>query len=136
MSISRKQAGVVLAATLACLFLAILLSAGLAASTLTAHRRMAEHLPRQQAAWLAESAASRAAAQLRRNADYSGEAWSISAAELNGMHAGKAIIAVAPDGDETDRRRVKIEAYYPDDPVQRTKITKEFVVQLGQTTNE
>jgi hypothetical protein len=130
------RAGVVLAATLACLFLAILLSAGLAASALTGHRRMAQQAERQQAACLADSAASRAAAQLRRNPGYEGETWTIPAADLDGIHAGRAMIAVAADEENAGRRRVTIEVHYPDDPVHRTQVTKEIVVRVPAEESE
>ena len=38
---------------------------------------------RSQARWLAEAGASRAAAALRQNADYTGETWTVSAATLS-----------------------------------------------------
>ena len=79
MKLSRRQRGIVLAATLACLFLAILLSAGLGAATLSGHRRLEQEVLRQQAACLAESAAGRAAARLQLDAEYAGETWSIPA---------------------------------------------------------
>lgn len=122
------QRGVVLAATLACLFLAILLSAGLAASAVSGHRRLEQQTRRHQALWLAESAAGRAAAQLRRDPSYPGETWSVPAADLGGLYAGKVVIQVVPDENDDVGRRVNIEADYPDDPLHRIRITKELTL--------
>lgn len=127
----RKRRGVVLAAAVACLMLAILLSAALAKSVLERHRRLLTQQKQTQALWLAESAASRAAARLGRDADYAGETWEIPAGELGGA-AGKAIITVSPGEDDPAGRRIAIEAHYPDDPVRRVMIRKEFTLAAAE----
>lgn len=126
---TRPPRGVVLAAALACLFLAILLSASLAVSTLDRHRRLQNQARDHQAAWLAASAAERAAAQLRQDPRYSGETWTVSAKELGGRHGGKAVITVGVDENDPQQQRVTIEAYYPDHPIDRMRVVREITLQ-------
>jgi hypothetical protein len=124
----ERRRGLVLAAALACLFLTVLLGAGLTAAAVNRHRQLVRQEQDLQAAWLAESAAARAAARLKADADYAGETWTVPADELGGRRPGRAIVVVNEgDGDE---RRVAIEAFYPDDPLERTRVVREIVVPI------
>jgi hypothetical protein len=125
-----ERRGIVLAAAVACVFLSVILSAGLATSVLARHRQLQSEERQMQAAWLAESALARAAARLQSDAQYSGETWLLSAEDLGGRHAGKAIIAVAAEGEGA--RRVTVEVLYPDDPVQRVRVVKEAAVAASE----
>jgi hypothetical protein len=119
----------VLAAAMACLFLTVLLGAGLTAAAVNRHRQLVRQEQDLQAVWLAESAAARAAARLRVDPGYAGENWSVPAHELGGRGSGKAIVVVDEVGG--DERRLTIEAFYPDDPVERTRVVREIVVVIG-----
>jgi len=84
-----------------------------------------------QAEWLAESGAQRATAQLAADPNnYRGETWKIPAEELSGAEIGVVRIEVKPPGDQPRRREVSIEADFPDDPVNRARYSKEFVVEI------
>jgi hypothetical protein len=120
----------VLAAALACLFLSVLLSAGLAAAAVHRHRQLQRQARDVQAAWLAESAVQRAAARLAIDPAYAGETWSVPAADFGGKYAGRAVITIAADEDLADRRRVTVEAIYPDDPIDRTRVEKTVEVRI------
>jgi hypothetical protein len=124
---NRSRRGVVLAAAVACLFLTVLLSAGLAVSAVHRYRQLERQERDLQAAWLAESAVQRARALVRLNPDYTGETWLVPAEELNSQYSGTIVIAVAADDANAKRRRATIEAHYPDEPVNRTRVVKEIV---------
>jgi type II secretory pathway component PulK len=119
----------VLAAALACLFLTVILGAGLSAAAINRHRQLVRQEQELQASWLAESAAQRAAARLQMDSEYTGETWSLPAGELGGRGAGQAVITVA--AEDAGRRRVTIEAFYPDDPIERTRVVKERFVPVA-----
>jgi Tfp pilus assembly protein PilV len=94
-------------------------------------RRSVELQARQiQASWLAESAVERARAQLSAKADYRGETWNISAQELGGRAAATIAIRVDDVPGKPDRRTVRVEADYPDDPCQRTRQDREVTIQM------
>ena len=69
-----------------------------------------------QAGWLAESAVERAVARLSAEADYRGETWNISAQDLGGRDAATIKIHVDDVPGKPDRRTVRVEADYPDNP--------------------
>jgi hypothetical protein len=78
-----------------------------------------------QAAILAESGLNRAAARLAADADYQGETWQITAAELGGGEAAAVVISVATDGDH---RTIKAQADYPAAGDARVRESRERVV--------
>jgi hypothetical protein len=113
----------VLAAAIACVFLTVLLSAGLVTSALRRHRQLERQVQDVQAVWLAESGMRRAAAQLANNPDYKGETWIVPAEELGRTFAGRVVIGVST-AEDNPSRHVTVEAFYPDDPVNRTRVAK------------
>jgi hypothetical protein len=96
-----------------------------------AERRAAEaQLWTAQAEWIAEAAVERAAARLTADAKYSGETWTIAAAEMGGKQGAHAKIRVEPVAGRPDSRSLRIEADYPDDPVHRARCTKQITIEL------
>jgi Tfp pilus assembly protein PilX len=122
--------GAVLVVIIVCFVVAATLFVLLATSAV-AERRAAE--TRQwslQAQWLAEAALERAAARLDKDAKYEGETWTVPAAQLGGNHGG--VVNIGLDSSDTDhpqRRLVRVEAYYPDDPVHRCRWEKQVVME-------
>jgi hypothetical protein len=91
----------------------------------------------EQAAWLAESGLERAAARLAADPGYRGETWTIPAAELGGQDGAVVRIEVEPDAEQPERRRrVSVQADYPDDPRHRARRSKEIAVRLGSDMRE
>ena len=82
-----------------------------------------------QAQWIAEAAVERAAARLVADAKYKGETWTIPAAEMGGEQNAKVSIHVENVAGRPDSRAVRVEADYPDDPVHRSRCTKEIVLE-------
>ena len=85
---------------------------------------------RLQARWLAESALERAAAQLAAQPNYSGETWQIPSEQLDGRHAGRVEISVAPISSHPARRLVHVVADFPDHPQQRVRQSRQAVLEL------
>jgi Tfp pilus assembly protein PilV len=81
-----------------------------------------------QADWLAESAVQRAVARLAAEADYHGETWNITAQDLGGRDGAAIAIRVDDVPGKPDRRTVRVEADYPDDPSLRARQVRETVV--------
>jgi hypothetical protein len=82
-----------------------------------------------QAQWLAEAGLERAAARLAAQPGYTGETWTIPAGELGGKEGAVVRIFVEADAEEPARHDVTVEADYPDDPVHRSRCTKEIVLE-------
>jgi len=96
-----------------------------------AQRREAEtQLWTAQAQWIAEAAVERAAARLTADAKYAGETWAIPAAEMGGKQGAQARIHVEHLAGRPDSRLVRVEADYPDDPVHRSRWTKQIAIDL------
>ncbi len=126
----EKRRGVILILILACLAIAsVLLITGIKLA-LSSHRVARTFGWGEQAQCLAESGLERAAAQLAADADYSGETWNISARDLGGDDAGRVKIEVKPIPEHGNRRLVKVEADFPDDPLDRVEYSRELTLEL------
>jgi type II secretory pathway component PulK len=124
----------VLIVFLACLAVAAALIAGTARIALVSHQAAQTASWNAQARWLAESGAERAAAKLAADAAYAGETWTIPAVEFGGQEGdqegGIVRIQIQPAADQPQRRTLKIEADFPDDPVHYARQQKEIVLDL------
>ncbi|MEN6448911.1 MAG: hypothetical protein ABFC96_00330 [Thermoguttaceae bacterium] len=113
---------------LVCFALAAAMFVVLARLAFTARRAAETQQWAVQAQWLAEAGLDRAAARLQQQPDYSGETWRISASELAGKQA--AVVKIRVDGiADLAPHRIYVEADYPDDPVHRSRCTKEIVLE-------
>lgn len=82
-----------------------------------------------QAHWLADSAVSRAAAQLRTNPEYAGEIWKplVGIADGN-QSAGVAEIRIERAKEPGNEPRVIVDARYPDHPLRRVVAERTFMI--------
>jgi hypothetical protein len=125
---------------------AILVLVGLAVVTLiflsilkliAVQRQSVELQTRQvQAAWLADSGVQRARARLTADSGYHGETWNIPAQEIGGRDGAAIVIRVEEVAGKPDRRTIHVEANYPDDPIQRSRQSRELVVPVPATTKK
>jgi Tfp pilus assembly protein PilX len=83
-----RQRGITLILVMACLFVVAIVGMSLLRNAELQHRQIRQQYFRMQALWLAEAGTQRAAEQLRRQPEYDGETWKVSAAELGGKFAG------------------------------------------------
>lgn len=127
---SRNHRGSTIFAVLVALMVVMALAGLLVQSIVARQRQLRREEQRAQCQWLAESAVERAVARLKGDAKYAGEDWLVPADELGSEKAGLVKIQVEPVKGSPDRRQVKIEANYPDDPVHRIAIRKELLVDL------
>jgi hypothetical protein len=124
----HRRSGAVLIVVLVCFAVATVLFVLLARQAV-AERHMAEtRLWTLQAQWVAEAALERAAARLAAEPNYAGETWTIPAAEFVGTDGARATIQVETVADQPNRRLVRVEANYPDDPVHRAQFTKQVTI--------
>ena len=102
-----------------------LLVAGMIATSLvrlavTRHRQLEHQALRMQSEWLAESGLERAAARLSADAGYAGETWDLTAESIAGRRAGRVVITIQRDDDES-RVHVTAVADYPVDAAERAR---------------
>jgi hypothetical protein len=139
----RPRRGIMVVAVLLCLIVVMLLGAALLKIAL-AQRGINRDLERRlQAEWLVESGINRALARIAADRDYTGETWSISAADLGlseeglagssaqkALTAGVVTIVVDRPAAETNRRRIRVQADYPRDEPRRSRHSQEFSLDL------
>ena len=124
--------GFVLVGVLVGLLVIALMAASLVRAVM-AHQRHSRVVEQKlQAFWLAESAADKARAALRRSTDYRGETWNVSAAMIGGDTGATIQIQVDPDDPMADQRQIKIVAYYPADLPRRIGYRKQVTVSLDR----
>jgi Tfp pilus assembly protein PilV len=131
---ANNRRGVALIYAMIALLLASVIGAALLKTALAQRRQARHEQNRAQSAWLAESGVDRAAAMLVRDANYKGETWNVTAAELGGNLAGQVVIAVAPVSTDLNRRQVTVVADFPVGTRQRSRSRKTIEINLAQLT--
>jgi hypothetical protein len=116
---------------LVCLTVVSLLCAALLKQARLQRQSVRTESRRLQAEWLAESGAARAAARLAADEGYRGEDWRVDAGALGGPAAGVVRIAVEPEDGRPRGRRVRVEADYPEDESERSRVSKSLTINLG-----
>jgi Tfp pilus assembly protein PilX len=127
----RTRRGAVLVSVLVCLLVVVLLLGLLVQSIIARQRQMRAEEQRSQAEWLADSAVERGAAKLRMDAEFEKETWNAAAEELGGPKGGVAEIRSERVEGSPQRRKLVVEAIYPDDPHRRARATREVFIDLG-----
>ena len=122
--------GTVLIVVLVCLAVASVLFVVLAKQATLEHRVAQTRQWAVQAQWLAEAGVERAVARLAANAAYTGETWNVSAEELAGRNGAVVRIRAETIADQPDRRTIRVEADYPDDPHHRCRQIKEITADI------
>jgi type II secretory pathway component PulK len=118
-----NRRGAVLLIVLICVMLVTMIGASLLKLALTQRRQIQREQMRSQAAWLADSAVDRAAAQLRRDATYSGETWTPQV----GSDSGSAEIRIEND---QNHRIASITVDFPANTVHRARVRTQAVIQI------
>jgi hypothetical protein len=131
----KHRRGAILIVILVCFFVAASMFALLARHSVAEHRAAETQLWTAQAQWIAEAAIDRAAARLAVDANYTGDTWTISAAELGGDDGAKARIHIEKIDGSPNLRTVRVEADYPDDPVHRARWTKQIAINVKTPAN-
>jgi Tfp pilus assembly protein PilX len=109
---TRSRGGVLMIA-LVLLAVLTILEAALIQSGVTRRRQLVAHERGVQAEWLAEAGFERAAAALKKDVAYTGEAWEVASEELNDHDGGLVKIAVEPANSTSGRRRIHVAVDYP-----------------------
>jgi hypothetical protein len=123
-----SRPAIILPCVLAALVVVMLVAAALTEAIVLDRRQGRRCEERQQALWLAESALQRAVHAAAKSPDYRGETWRVPAEVLGGRRPGVAIIRVEPVAAPRPGRRVQVEAYYPEETVDRTLYQREAFV--------
>lgn len=109
---------------IACLVFVAALSVTLGKMALSGSRYTLQERRHSQADWLAHSGWNLALTQLKKNADYKGETWSISAADLGGVDGGQVKIEVSSAGESAESKTVKVVAEYPVNSDRKVRVTR------------
>ncbi|MHB0956956.1 MAG: hypothetical protein ACYC6N_22485 [Pirellulaceae bacterium] len=120
--------GVVLAATLICIVIALMLAGALTKAMLLQHRQVQLGTYQQQSFWLAESGVQRALYSLDASADYAGETWEVPAETLGSEAAGVVVIQVQPVTQPESGWDVRVESRYPAEALPRALYVREVFV--------
>src|SRR5690606_12098247 len=103
----RSRSGYSMFGVMIVLFVLSALMASIFRNLATEHLQLRRERGVEQCRWLVQSAAELAAVRLRRNAEYVGEVWQISAAELNGRHPAEVTIQIEDiDEDRSEHTAV------------------------------
>ena len=132
-----KSRGAALAVALITLMVVMLMTGAILQSLLASRRQLLLGENELQAAWLAESGLQRAASQLRSQADYDGEAWSVSGLqdEPNGAQ-GLVKIEVTSRAAEPMTKRITATATYPLGSPRQIAIQRVLEVRIGKVQPE
>jgi Tfp pilus assembly protein PilV len=111
--------------------LVVMVFAGAIVRALVMQHRSSQWDERQlQCLYLVESAVEKTKACCAADPNYAGETWTVTLADRGADRQGVARIRVEPVANEPLRRRVEIEARWPDDPLLRIQRTKQFTLTL------
>lgn len=127
----RFSRGMALAATLVCLLVVMLFASAVVRALVMRHRVSRWDEQQLQCLFLIESAVDRTKARCAADANYSGETWTVILDDRGVARPGITQIRVDPVENESLRRRVEIEARWPDDPVMRVQRTKQLTITLS-----
>lgn len=130
----RGRRGSAIIPVLICFVLILLICAGLLKIGLAQRGQNKAEERALQTEWLVESGIERAAAKLASSADYTGETWTITPAEMDGAWAGIVIITVARAKDKPTTRQVTVAAEYPNGVELRNRQHKTVLVEAGSTS--
>ena len=125
-----RRRGVVLLVGIVCLAIASVVFLSLLRLSIAERKGVDTEAWQLQAAWLVESGLERAVARLAADPGYQGETWSLSADALGTQHDAAVRIEVENVPDHPQRRLVRVEADYPDHPQQRTRSSKQVMIDV------
>ena len=131
-----NRRGIVLVVVLVCFAVLAVLLVSSVRLTASGHQAMQRQARRLQADWLAESALQRAAWQLARAGDYSGETWSVSAEQLGTSDSAVVTIEVEPVADRPEERLVRAVADYPENSRRRVRQVRQVIVEITPPKGE
>jgi Tfp pilus assembly protein PilX len=114
---------------LVALLVVMLISAAIVRALVVQHRLARLEQQRIQAFWFAESAVQRARMQLAAVPSYGGETWTIELPQESGL-PGQAVIRVEPVENEPTKRKIIVEARWPNDPLDGVLEQRSLVVEL------
>ena len=123
---ARPRRGIAMAMSLAALLAVTLVAGALVTALLASHRQSNRYAAELQAQWLAEAGVARAAAQLARQSDYTGEKWQAAVGNSAG-DTGQVTIRIEPATDDQPGKIV-IEAVYPPHEHNRVLIRRELIL--------
>ena len=141
---ARSRRALTTVVVLVCLIVITLIGAALLKVGLAQRKAVRSEEHRLQAEWLAESGLDRALARVTLDRNYRGEEWPIRPEDLSlgalasvgepsssaAQPAAVITISVERIAESANRRRIRVQADFPLDPLVRSRHTKQMVIDL------
>ncbi|MBL6705502.1 MAG: hypothetical protein ISQ06_05285 [Planctomycetaceae bacterium] len=126
----HRRAGTVIVIFMVSLAMLSLTAAAMLRVTLLQRSMVRNNELRIQSEWLFQSAVARTSTELKSNAEYDGEEWTMPAASLGQNSDALAKISVEPVEGKTNERRVTITILYPPNGTQRATVSRSVTISL------
>tara|TARA_R110002072_G_scaffold303099_1_gene493380 strand:+ start:66546 stop:66968 length:423 start_codon:yes stop_codon:yes gene_type:complete len=126
----HNRQGTVLVIFMVSLAMLTLTGAAMLRVTLLQRSMVKSNELRIQSEWLFQSAVARASTELKSNAEYTGEEWTMTASSLGQNSDALAKISVEPVEGKTNERRVAITINYPPNDAQRATVSRAVTISL------
>lgn len=126
----HRRAGTVIVIFMVSLAMLSLTAAAMLRVTLLQRSMVRNNELRIQSEWLFQSAVARTSTELKSNAEYDGEEWTMPAASLGQSSDALAKISVEPVEGKTNERRVTITILYPPNGTQRATVSRSVTISL------
>jgi len=128
----RPPRGAVIVVVLVCFGLVAVLLASAVRLTVAGRQMAQRQWCEVQAAWLAESGLERAAARLVADPSYAGETWQLTAEQLGLPNPARVEIRVSQAPGHSNRRLTHVQADYPDDPLHRSRHSRDELIPCAE----
>ena len=112
-SATGGRRGVLVVVVIVAMLVMSLLSLSIARTGIEQFRNVRRQQDRIQSQWLAQAGLERALAALEEDADYTGEVWSISAADLHASQGAEVTIRIESPKEDVRQRVVRVSSEFP-----------------------
>ncbi len=128
---SRRPRGAVLPVALVCLLIVMSLVGSMLQGAVRARRQLHAQRDLRQTQLLLQAGVDRAAARLRRDAQYTGETWDIPAKEI--LHHGDGQVVIGIESANGVRKQIRVAAEYPRGSELSVRRSHSFVIEREPT---
>ena len=126
----HRRSGAILIFTMMALLVVSMIGASLLRTSIASMRQIHREQQRLQTGWVAEAGCQRAIYRFQTEANYAGETWKIPAEQLQSRSNASVLITVTPDSKPESGQIISVVAEFPEDAVQKVRISKQVSVPL------
>lgn len=125
----QRRGGVIIIAIIALILLAMA-TAALTATVNLQREVVRGDMLRSQAEWLIESALTRTASKLQKDAAFAGETWTVPPSDLGRQLSARVEISVGADAQDANRRVARMHLELTQNEVVRVRLTRTAAIDL------